>query len=425
MRPLGYVLLGFNLLASVGFVYLGMQDFYGEKGKGNGRQNITAAGVRHLLKLRGLPIEGGPDKLPARVSDPSGDGYSTYMATEVPFRTELAGGRLTDSVSPELLYVYFTPAAPGKSPVGAAIGGNVPVTSQVNEVKRVRGILEGSINQAQDKIALLRDLLLLQAESYDERAEIQNLVRTGNAEELQRRLLARFDQVINPTNPRQDPGAAQLTPEEIQAAKAPTGTTTEDREAAAAAARAKLDVRLQEGAKLREGASKDEAERRAHIAHLLIHLDRDQDWQRRVALVVGLREYVKAVAAQTARFAAMASRVDRQTLADQDAFQRQYDRLEALARERTLMGRDMEETRRKLTDQQTRDQDFVNTRITQLKTLRQQLAATKAEVDALLARQETMERYLFEIQREVGITLDEIYRLEADLEKREREVLKR
>ena len=89
------------------------------------------------------------------------------------------------------------------------------------------------------------------------------------------------------------------------------------------------------------------------------------------------------------------------------------------------MGRDMEETRRRLTDQQTRDQDFVNTRITQLKTLRQQLAATKAEVDALLARQETTERYLFEIQREVGVTLDEVYRLEADLEKREREVLKR
>ena len=37
----------------------------------------------------------------------------------------------------------------------------------------------------------------------------------------------------------------------------------------------------------------------------------------------------------------------------------------------------------------------------------------------------TTERLLFEIQREVGITLDEIYRLEADLEKREREALRR
>src|SRR5262249_29114232 len=138
---------------------------------------------------------------------------------------------------------------------------------------------------------------------------IQELVRTGNAGELERRLFARFDQVINPTNSRQDASAAELTPEEAQAAKAPSGTTPEDREAAAAKARANLDERLRAGAELRAGASKDEAERRAHIAHLLIHLDRDQDWQRRVALVVGLREYVKAVAAQTARFATMASRV--------------------------------------------------------------------------------------------------------------------
>jgi hypothetical protein len=425
MRPLGYVLLGLNLLASVGFVYLGMQDFYGEKGKGNGRQNITAAGVRHLLKLRGLPIDGGPDKLPNRVSDPSADGYSAYIATEVPFRTELAGGRMTETVSPELLYVYFTPVAQGKSAVAAKIGGNVPVTSQVNEAKRVRDILRGMVNEAADKVALLRDLLLLQAESYDERAEIQELVRTGKAEELDSRLFARFDQVINPTNARQDATAAQPTPEEVEAAKAPSGTTTEDREAAATKARAKLDERLKAGAELRAGTSKDEAERRAHIAHLLIHLDRDQDWQRRVALVVGLREYVRAVAAQAARFATMAGRVDRQILADQDAFQSLYDRLEALARERTLMGRDMEETRRKLTDQETRDRDFVNTRITELNRQRQQLAAVKAEVNALLARQETTERFLFEIQREVGVTLDLIYRLEADLDRREHELLKR
>ena len=415
-----------NLLATAGFSYLAMQDYYGEKGKGNGRQNITATGVRHLLLLRGLPLDGGPEKLPARVSDPKAEGYSDYASTEIPLRVELAGGRTTETVSPEVLYTYFGQAGPGTGAVAAAIGGNTPVASQVNEVKRVRDAVRNLVGQSAEKLQLLESLLLFQAESYDERAEIQRLVRAGNAEELERRLNARFDQVINPTNARQDAGPAVPTAEDVATeANLPPTATSEDRDAARAKARENLDKRLKAGAELRAGTAKDEAERRTHIAHLLIHLDRDAAWQKRVVLVVGLREYVKAVAAQVSRFAAMASRVDRQILADQDAFQRQYDRLEVLARERTLMVRDMDETRKKLTDQQTRDQDFVNTRITQLNSLRQQLAAVKAEVAALLARQETTERLLFEIQREVGITLDEIYRLEADLEKREREALRR
>ena len=40
----------------------------------------------------------------------------------------------------------------------------------------------------------------------------------------------------------------------------------------------------------------------------------------------------------------------------------------------------------------------------------------------MLARQSTIEAGLFEIQREVAITLDEVYKFEADLAARERKL---
>ena len=40
----------------------------------------------------------------------------------------------------------------------------------------------------------------------------------------------------------------------------------------------------------------------------------------------------------------------------------------------------------------------------------------------MLARQSRIETGLFEIQREVAITLDEVYKLEADLDAREKKL---
>ncbi len=46
----------------------------------------------------------------------------------------------------------------------------------------------------------------------------------------------------------------------------------------------------------------------------------------------------------------------------------------------------------------------------------------KTEVDAMLAKQTTIEAGLFEIQRDVALTLDMVYQLEADLGARERQL---
>jgi hypothetical protein len=424
MRALGYVLLGFNLLATAGFAYLAVQDW-------KGRQEITAAGMRHQLMVVGLPLEGGPDQLPPRVQKGS-DGYSDFAANEVPFRVEMAGGRYTETVSPELLYSYFSAlggAGGGGGEAGAvtaaaALGGSVPVTSQINEVKRVRGILRGAIDQSNDRVRLIQSLLLLQAESYEERAEILAIARAGNAGQLDGRLMAKFDQVINPpkATTTEDIAAVRPTAEDVgNEKKLPAGSTAEDRDKAREQDRANLRKRMAKGADVRAQAARDEAERRAKVAHLLVHLDREAAWQKRVAMVVGLKAYVRAVAAQVVRFGMMSTRVDRQMLDDDTAFLAEYDLAEALARQRTLMVLDMKDLRAKLEDQQTKDQDFVTQRQTQLNALAAQLRAIKAEVDALLQQQSATEQQLFQVQRAVGDTLDLIYRLEDELYKLERE----
>ena len=53
-----------------------------------------------------------------------------------------------------------------------------------------------------------------------------------------------------------------------------------------------------------------------------------------------------------------------------------------------------------------------------------QLRKIKAEVDAALVNQSQIEAGMFEIQRVVAITLDEIYKLEADLDAREHQLMK-
>src|SRR5207248_11441459 len=82
------------------------------------------------------------------------------------------------------------------------------------------------------------------------------------------------------------------------------------------------------------------------------------------------------------------------------------------------------ELRKKWTDQATKEAEFGCQRKTQIGEIEKQLRKIKGEVDEMLARQANIESGLFEVQREVAITLDEVYKLQDDLTKREQELLK-
>ena len=83
MGLFGKILLVINLLAAGGFAYLAIQDY-------KGRQSITAAGFRHIILLRGFPLEGGPDVIPPRAAS-SSDNYSDFLSEEIPFEIAKIG----------------------------------------------------------------------------------------------------------------------------------------------------------------------------------------------------------------------------------------------------------------------------------------------------------------------------------------------
>lgn len=381
MSLLGKILLVFNLLAAGGFAYLATQDR-------QGRQNTTAAGLRHVLLVTGVPLDGK-------------DAFDEEDGVE--FRIPLAGGVPTTTVSKKLLETYFASAGGTATPAGPAIlGGPMVVTNQLAEVKRVRAVVNEAVGSAADKPGVLSAYLLLQAETYEERAAIQTAAQAGNVVDLQRRLDQKFDAVIK-TPAR--PDVTALAPNPADDAKA-------------------LDTRLKGVAEVRDGGSGDDSQRLERVAHLLVHLDTDPMWQKRVAMVIGLRRYVVAVGAQILRFSEMAARVKRDMEVEDARFVQEYALLRDQAIKNTQLVNDAYANRLRLEAQLKKDQDAVGQRTTQLNNLLAELKRVKEQVDELIANQSKIEAVLFEVQREVGLTLDEVYKLEAELEKKERERFK-
>jgi hypothetical protein len=430
MTLLGKLLILFNLLAAGGFLYLATQDW-------KGRQTITAAAVRHKLLLVGLPVK-GPDNF-----DP-GD--------ETPFRIEMAGSAHTETISKKILELYFQAASAGDSPT--FLGDKSPVTCQLAEVKRVRAKIDAILKDkaAGERLQLLNDWLIDQSLSFEQRQEVQELALAGNSAELEKRLMALFDAVQNqPAAATSDatPVNVKIT-DQVLASLREAGLTkvvelkvsplknkefSQDDLATELAKVLDADelkrfqvpiVNYAAMAQVNENRIKplDEGERRNRIAHLLVHLSPDPNWQKRVVLVIGIRRYVVAITAQTARFKDMYARLDKLIVEDQKAYLAQERIENALARDRTELANEQSKLKADRVKAKSKEDDFVGQKQTVLNNIKKQLEKIKAEVDELLAKQGQIEAGLFEVQREVAITLDQVYQLELVLAERERELLK-
>jgi hypothetical protein len=451
MTLFGKLMLVFNLLAAGGFVYLATQDW-------KGRQNINAFGLRNLLLVQGLPLD-GPTSF-------SGD-------DETPFRVDGPGGVPTKTISKKVLDGYFQaapgqPAAGGDAAAATFLGTNAAVPNQIAEVRRVKSKVEEILNKAgspQEKVRLLTDWLIYQVETYDERLEIMALAATEkvdtteakprvrakneeeikkDADELQKRLFTRFDSVINwpttasalSTDPL--PELARVTGElnklkddldKLKAAKADKSELDakerliDDKQKEVDAALEQIRARNKQLADSR-AIPLDESERQMKLVHLLVHLNTDAAWQKRVMMVVGLRNYVPALTAQAVRFADMARQVEKLISTDQSGFLDKVASQAMLSRDGTELVNHQASVTAKLVAQATKEADFLAQRQTQFTDIKNQLTKIKGEVETMLAKQTNVENGLFEIQREVAITLDEVYRLEAVLAARERELFR-
>jgi hypothetical protein len=401
MTIFGKVLIVFNLLAGGAFVYFAMQNYYGEKGKGNGRQQINAAGLRQIVLVTGLPMgneKGGTKEKPrTERDDPST--MPTDPDAEIPFKVEMAGGFRTETISKKSLELYFQAVGDG-----GTIGGG-PVPNQLAEVRRVKAKLDELLTaRPDDKVTLLAGWLLWQAETLEEREAIQKAAADGNAKELQDRLTAKFDAVLKEPTKANPEILKPLAPEDAD-------NTDKQKEKLAQVAESRL-------------GSLDDSERRVRLAHLLVHLDASAAWQKRVMAVVGLRRYVAAIAVQAERFRDMSARIELIIPTDQAGYLALEQTLLRQAIDRTDLANRQAEIRKRKADEKDRIDNFVAERQTSLKAITALLNKTKAEVDELLVRQAGIEAALFEVQREVAVTLDEVYELEKRLEARERELLK-
>ncbi|MBM3982953.1 MAG: hypothetical protein FJ304_22315 [Planctomycetes bacterium] len=460
MRLFGILLVLFNIAAAAAFVYLSTQNW-------KGRQTITAAGLRHMLLLQGLPLD-GPEQVTepatgesvpkvgeevtgifsingkeqkAKITKvtPQPDGTVVLEAVEptlnltteivvpgqpketIDFAMDMAGGTPVKTISYKLLNSYFETNAKDATPLGTGV-----VANQVAEVRRVKSVIAAQLKakekEPKEQIDLLKGWLLNQAETIDVRVSYQALISpvdangvdktperlTADATKLREILDARFAAVLakparteNAVDPgeKNDPGFAEK--------------------------KAKIDAmpdkdRLAKSAEWR-GAVQDDTQRRMMIAHLLVHLDPDANWQKRVAVVVGLRRYVKALSVQVVRFADMVNQIERYIPNDQAAFTKHENQLRDQAIRYAERARAVAEIRSALNAQKVAKDDAVSRHRTQLKALTDQLTKIKNEVDEKLVRQTEIETDLFETQREVALTLEEVYRLEALLAAVERE----
>ncbi|MBY0514573.1 MAG: hypothetical protein K2P78_11755 [Gemmataceae bacterium] len=469
MRPLGYVLLAFNLLAAGALVYFYQQDW-------KGRQEITAGALRHIILLRGLPYDGFTEAVP---TDPE---------AEVPLLVEMSGNEPSKTVGPEFLKAYFKDASGGD---GKSIFASTDsVASQRGELKRVRQRLKAEYDAAAPaaRLALLAQCLEFQPESYAERALVRRLIETKNVATLAVLLDMKFrgvdPKLIDATGGPLDEAAwgglaDRIARMEAEAAKANAEAAELEKQAAAdlkQAADAEDDIRNVIGKKktgplkvrvkdannpepelrdlaarlpldaatkfrealkqkgraaellaeanllrLPEGPTPSEGDLKTRTAHLLVHLDPDAGWQKRVMVVVGVRQYAKAVAGQALRFRQMADQVER--LINQD--QRDYDSLLAqyrrLAIQRTQMLMEIESARDHLEKQKAREEAFVAQRKTQLDEITKLLAAARNDVSVLLAEQTGIEKELYTLQRDIAVTLDDVYELQEKLAEAERQ----
>jgi hypothetical protein len=427
MGTLGKVLLFVNLLVAAGLAYVISQDWAK-------RHDAAAIALRHQLVLVGLPVDA-----------PSGDS-AVYVET--------SAGHPVEAVRPKLLADQFQGADGGQ-----ALGGGPPPKSQVEEVKRVQGKVDAQLAAAAgptEKLKLLCGQFTQQgytpgwlaalAESYDERELVRTLAFTparqpvnqqdveraaGEAEAMLKRKFEAAQAKPNPQLAAEESAKLKELSEAIRQADAKASQAAQNFAANANPQNRQALFDALEGVNkalddqksylmtVGTSAARDEPDRRRRIAHLLAHLDKDAAWQKRVALVVGLRTYLAAIQDQVTRLRDMAAGATQAMVLDQATFSETYEVLKNLANQRAILLDQQTRLTADLAQQRSRDREEVQQRIGQLQRRQQDLADLQAQVAAALARQSEVEQGLFAVEKQVGEALQRNLELEQKLEKAE------
>lgn len=356
MRALGIALLIVNLLLTA------VIGLYLAPQSWAKRQEMNASVAKAYLVKTGLPFDAAK--------------FDANSSTQ-PISFPTTGGHIVESVSTDLLNGYFA----------GADGG--PVNSQKEELEKAYGKIQGDLNAMggpADALNLLAGsydaqrryvpgILALMANNYEQRSEVRGLVPT--------------------------PGSK------------PDAKILQDN-----AARAKeiLKQRYDETV-----AAKTDLEKRDKLAHFLAYLNpQSNTWQKRVILVVGMKQYAKMLGDQTVAYDEIARRVSRQIELDQEFYVQEYERLKKLAIDRAQVRNMQKDVENDLSQNKNDDDTATKARVEQKAKRVQELDTIRTAVKAQLDANAALEKKLQETQRAVGQKFDEILADEAKLEAAEK-----
>jgi hypothetical protein len=325
------------------------------------RQEMNASVAKAYLVKIGLPYEAAK--------------YDGNASTQ-PISFPTTGGHVVEAVSTDLLKGYFT-GADGE-----------PVNSQKEELEKAYGKIQGDLNAMGGPAEVLNllagsyaqgryvpGILALMASTYEQRSEVRGLVPT--------------------------PGSK------------PDARVIQDN---ANKAKEILKQRYEETV-----AAKSDLEKRDKLAHFLAYLNpQSNTWQKRVILVVGMKQYAKMLGDQTVAYDEIARRVSRAIELDQEFYVQEYERLKKLAIDRAQLRNMQKDVENDLSQNKNDDDTATKARIEQKAKRVQELDTIRTAVKAQLDANAALEKKLQETQRAVGQKFDEILAQEAKLEAAEK-----
>ncbi len=424
MKPLGIVLLFINLLAAGGVAFLATQSW-------TRRHDQNLAVFKHELALYGVPND--PATPPVKL-----DGLKAEDNVKV-------GGR---EVRLKVLTEHFG---------GATRGGdfsNIPATptlSVVAEVEEMKKVVEGVLAKQTTDVAKIQYLvlgtggtvspgpLLLLADDVEERLiyrewlfEAQKPQNVNPAPMPPADLLALARAALDA---KFDLAIAKASPEA-------NGKYAEEKRAAKAARDAALDEFMRAGKAPGQGdkqaayvaaeraywkavagksASLSEADRRRRLAGTMAVLDPSAGGQTRTALLVGLKDYHAAIGDRIGRLISMPARYERQGESELNSFTAVYKQKLTTSQDLDFMLQRQAELTRSFAAQEKQSAGQVQVRTKHRDDAQGRTDDLDKRVKAAAATQAELEKEIHDLQLLVGARFDELFLLEDQVFKAEKQ----
>lgn len=430
MSTLGKVLLVINLLAAAGVVYLASQSF------GNRDQQNTAL-VKAELVSSGVPFDGEK-------------AFVTAPDQVVKLPVVLGSGRTLTTIKGKVLVDVFQGAVHAGDLLNAQTAPPLSVVGEIEEIKKQidakvnsfaanpaggLGWLVGTVNPQTGRF--VPGLLTLLSDDFEERTIFRTWLDRG-AEQQGLEAKKYYDNAVAALNKKFHQATVTANPGEATnslTTRANARTTLSDAFQDWSKARIEqinpANIKLQQAyddywkASTALTAASSEVERRRVASALLLHTDNSPTGQKRVALILGLPSYTKALNDRLNRLAETPSQL-------RDSKQRELLTFVVLYERDLQASRDLDKL---VTTQKSTTATLVASAEEAKKNLAQHTklltdAITRAEdvlakVRARSTEQAELERELFGLQQTVGTLLSETFELEDRVIEAERKRIRK